>query len=93
MEQVGTIITTVTVVFGSVIALLIYIWNLTQKANEDKHAEHKESNKNNATLIAKLADSAVKQDLILQELRMLSQSHQDDIRTQGREIKELQKKL
>lgn len=64
---------TVITCFGVVIALLLYIWNSTQKANIRRHEE-------NEQLIKGLVDSKHTNDLILQKLQFISASHDEKIK-------------
>tara|TARA_R110002020_G_C15762998_1_gene727299 strand:- start:50 stop:328 length:279 start_codon:yes stop_codon:yes gene_type:complete len=59
---------TVAACFSVVIALLLYIWNQTQKNNEKRHTATEE-------IIKELADSKHTNDLILQRLEILVESH------------------
>ena len=60
-------------VFGGVITLLIYIWNLTQKSNDRRHISSEK-------LIEDLIASKHTNDLILQELKIITKIHDEDIR-------------
>lgn len=73
MEQAGSVIAIVSAVFGGVITLLLYIWKLTQNANEKRHLQSEK-------LIGELIESKHTNDLILQELKMITKSHDEDIR-------------
>ena len=63
---------TVTAAFALVIALLLYIWNQSQKANNERHAE-------NGALIKELVNSKHTTDLILAELKFMTEYHQKQI--------------
>jgi len=58
--------------FGLVIFLLLRIYAISQKANEERHRASEE-------LISDLVKSKNTNDLILQELKMITQSHDRDI--------------
>jgi hypothetical protein len=60
---------TVTAAFALVIALLLYIWNQSQKANNERHAE-------NGALIKELVESKHTTDLILAELKIMTAIHE-----------------
>lgn len=73
MEQVSAVILSVSGIFSGIIALLLYIWKMTQNANEKRH-------ETNEKLIGELIESKHTNDLILQELKMITKSHAEDIR-------------
>jgi len=64
---------TVVSCFGIVIALLLYIWNKTQQANEKRHGE-------NERLIGELVESKHTNDLILQRLDLIVTMHDEKIK-------------
>jgi len=80
IENAGTVIAIVSGVFGCTIVLLLYIWNLTQKANDKRH----ESNEN---LIAELVESKHTNDLILLELKLITAQHANDLKDHSEIIK------
>lgn len=59
--------------FALIILLLLYIWNQTQKNNEKRHEESEK-------LIKGLVDSKHTNDLILQELKFLTTSHEEKLK-------------
>ena len=73
MEQAGTAIAITSSVFGAIIILLVYIWNLTQKANEKRHEE-------NERLINDLVKSKHTNDLILQKLELITSSQEERLK-------------
>jgi hypothetical protein len=60
---------TVTAAFSLVIALLLYIWNQTQKVNNERHS-------GNESLIKELVESKHTTDLILAELKLMTSIHE-----------------
>jgi len=60
--------------FALIIVLLLYIWKLSQNANEKRHNE-------NESLIKELIKSRQTDSLILKELQMLTKFHDEKIKS------------
>lgn len=73
IAETGWVITTLAIIFGTVITLLIYVWNLTQRANDKRHESSEK-------LVAELVESKHTNDLILSELKLISKGHDEDIK-------------
>lgn len=58
--------------FSVIIALLIYIWNITMKGNSEKHKE-------TYTILTELVNSQKKTDVVLAELKIMVEYHNKDI--------------
>jgi hypothetical protein len=80
IENAGAVIAIVSGVFGCTIVLLLYIWNLTQKANDKRH-------ESSEALIAELVESKHTNDLILLELKMITSQHANQLNDHGEIIK------
>jgi len=66
MAETATVITVLSIVFGGVISLLIYIWNQTQKANEKRHEASEKRHEASELLISKLTETTVKMNTIIE---------------------------
>lgn len=79
MEQASTTIAIVSSVFGGMIALLLYIWNLTQKNNDKRHQQSEKRHEANEILIAKLTDMTVQHGNLLSKLDAIIEHHEKQI--------------
>lgn len=76
MEQVSSAIALATGVFGGLIGLLIYIWNITQRANEKRHRDNEKRLEANEVLISKLTDMTVQQGNLLTKIDTMIEIHE-----------------
>lgn len=74
-ESIWLPITTLTVVFGVVISLLLYIWNNSQKINNKRHEDSEERHSNNEKIFSKWTETQATVTNVLTELRA-NQKHQ-----------------
>lgn len=58
--------------FSIIIALLIYIWNITMNRNNDKHKEAQE-------ILKELVNSQKKTDVVLAELKLIVEYHDKEL--------------
>lgn len=80
MDQIQTIITFLSIVFGGLISLLIYIWNQTQKANDKRHEESERRNailhEKHEKMTEELIKNSIEQKMILAELNTMVKYHE-----------------
>lgn len=76
MEQAGVTIAIVSSVFGGMIVLLLYIWNMTQKNNDKRHEASEKRHEANENLISKLTDITVQQGNLLAKLDAMIEHHE-----------------
>lgn len=72
MDQASQTITIVSVIFGGVISLLIYIWNQNIKINDRRHEM-------NEKLIGELTRNSTEQRILLEKLNTMIAHHESVI--------------
>ena len=79
MAEAGTTIAIVSSVFGGMIVLLLYIWNMTQRNNDKRHEQSEKRHEANEILIAKLTEMTVQQGNLLAKLDTMSEHHEKQL--------------